>query len=542
MSYRAYETFSVQPNFVENPFVGIANTGRQDTKLGMVESFSAWTGTTALGFRFRYRCQNSGEAKVIRDFLNTAKGRWGAFYLPSWQQDFRLIASAAAGDTTITVSEFGFAELAADRPDTEGRVIFALTAEGQFQQLVVVSAIQDGDNEILTLDRKIINELEPGATMMGLCYLCRQTDDEAMLRYQAPGKCDVTLKFTTVRNTRQVGEVQLVESIETGNAMAFVDLIATDEDPIEFDLQIANMRGPVTYGAPQATPYYTDWTAVHDGTDVTLERVDGIGGTTASSLYDGSDESPMLRACFDAVSKEVFAWVNSSTTIRVGHFVAGSETYLTFPGISPVVANTWPIDSGAATAGDGEVVCYYLKPGYSSIFCRLKGDDFAIEYQAIRSPSEPLFLHEVAFNGQYLEIRGTDTMHRRVAWRAEYEPPIPPEVLTASLEMTAGSLDLRVIAATPDSDEMGATIEMAEGSLDLRIIEAASGPDGAAADIAMADGQLINRIISDDVGDEVIGAELVMTDGAYTLIAKTGTATDGAGADISMTDGTYAIP
>ena len=117
MSYKAYDILRVQPDFNQEPFMGIAEAGRSDVQIGMKAGFSEWTGTTSLAFSFLYRTQTPEESSVLREFLYELKGRWAAFFLPSWQRDFELIAAASIGDTTLTVSEEGFAELTENRPE-----------------------------------------------------------------------------------------------------------------------------------------------------------------------------------------------------------------------------------------------------------------------------------------------------------------------------------------------------------------------------------------------------------------------------------------
>ena len=543
MSYKAYEIFTVQPDFTRDPFMGIGDPGRTDLRIGMKPGYSEWTGTTALAFSFLFRTRTPEENTTLREFLFRFKGRWAAFFLPSWQQDFALAMAASIGDTTLTVSEEGFAELTENRPDTEKRVIFALTTDGILQTWNILSAADSGGDEIVTLDTPVTTALDPETTMMGYCYLVRLADDRQEWTYDAPGQGSVDLTFVTVRNKRTVETEEIVESAAIGDLKAAVNLLATNEDPELLEFLSPEATGPTAYNVTQAANYSTPWEArFFDATTIEMEQLSS-GVVTASALYDGSVASDHLAFCFDSASQEVLAWNHTTMPgkIRLRYYAGGLPQALDFTGFSPVAYNTWVIDS-TVTLGAAETVIFYLKPGYSVIFARFESESYAIEYQFLRSPSAPIYLHKAVKNVNVIEIHGMDSGHRKIVWNSDiYRPPEVDEAL-ATMSLAGGTYELIAIATDPEADAQSATIVFSGEYVNL-VRSTDPEADGQSATIVFS-GEYVNSVRSTDPETDVQSSTLVFSSsGGYTLIAKsTGAETDVQSSTLTFPTGSYEIP
>ena len=546
MSWKAYEIFSTIPSFDPPPILGLGEVSRNRVSVGQAEDFVSWDGTTGLAFRFRYQPQSPAEWSNLREFSYRQHGIGKSFLLPTWQPDFELDSDAVAGSNEITVADAGFADLTDDRPDTEKRIIFTLTSSLQFQANRVASATSNGDGtETLTLEDRLAFDLSASTDMVGLVYLSRFAENLKTFEAIRPGRGRMDARFLTVRNTRRVNDQQNVSSIAVGNGKAFSDLIATDENCYPYDGRTALAIGPLSYASPQGTPFFEGWRFTLAGNSLSLERTDGTGSATESTLYDSLFESDHLRACFDAVGREVIAWELPTSEFRVAHYVGGTPTRTNIEGRFPALFYTWPIDSSAATAGDGEVLLFYLKPGFSSIFARTKSDDFDTEYQMIRSPSAPLAIHEAVRNGSFLEIRGIDVGHRRAVWRAEYVPPLIPDFVGAELEFSQGEFQLliRVIEADPEAESVSLDLDSVTGEFRKIAVTETAGPDGKSANLGIdvvGDYAPVNVTAGPFTEDESV--ELAFLTGQHRLVAKVGQVDDQAAANLEFTSGDYSTP
>jgi len=334
------------------------------------------------------------------------------------------------------------------------------------------------------------------------------------------------------------------------NLKAFQDLVATVDAPHLYDPKRPLQLGPNNYNAAQSLPYSEQWFFEITGTTVSMGRQDGLGfpTTQVSSLYDSAFETLHLTGCFDDLSKEVLAWAlgpNAATKVRVfrvGHFVASVETRLTFPGFNPVAFNTWPIDSGAATAGDAETGVFYLRPGFPYIFFRTKGDDFATEYVVVRSPSAPFALHSAAINGVNLEVRGLDVGHRKTAWRSAYVPPQFPDYGVVTLELLDGIMTLRIATADAGQDGAAAVLELMTGIMTNRVKTTDAGQDGGSATLELIPGTFTLRVFVGDAGQDVATATLELLTGSFDLVAKqTELTSDAADATLELLTGVLTL-
>jgi hypothetical protein len=270
------------------------------------------------------------------------------------------------------------------------------------------------------------------------------------------------------------------------NLRAFSDLVASHDLPHPYTPRRPVALGPDNYSAAQALAYTEQWFFELDGTTVTIGRQDGLGtpATQVSALYDSAFTTTHLSGAFDSVSRELLAWdlgenVAGTKQARVGFYVGGVATFLTFDGFNPVCVNTWPIDGDAATPADAEVGVFYLRPGFPYLFYRSAGDAFATEFVALRSPSAPFALHSVAINGAFLEVRGLDVGHRKTAWRSEYVPPIPPQIAVATLELVAGEFVSMIVIESVGPDQGFGSLELVPGTFESTVITESVGPDQA---------------------------------------------------------------
>lgn len=538
MSWRIYNVLSMQPDFTENPVVGLVDGSRIMIELGQAEAFGYWRGDTPIALGFTYRISSPAELRQFREFLNVIGGKSTPFFCPSWSADFTLTAPASIGDTTIRVAAAGFSSIVENRPDTPGRQIFLLTSDNQFQSFGVTNAELDGDEEILQLDAELAYNFDPEFTLCGRLYLVRLAEDRVEYEFQLPGRGTAPLKMVSTRQTRRVNERKLVDGTPTFNLKAFSDVIATDENPLKYRFDSPTSAGPLVYGSSSSN-YANEWLG---SWDAGLKIVSPLGVEITTGLFTDVSRPAHWTFAFDATGKEFVAWATNEGTIRLGFFEGIDESHLEFEGFAPQAFNTYEIDS-TKNAGESDAVIFYLRPGFSGLFARFYREDFATEHLIARSPVAPIYLQAARANGAKIEVVGMDAGHRLAIWRAgDYIPPLEVQTIFGSVDEATG-LYRAITIMVGEPENLTAKIDELVGIYkSIRVEATARLPGGIGAlDSSMSGLYKETRILVDPPNDALSGGLDSSISGAYTLKAKGATAPDSvtASIDTSLT-GTYA--
>jgi hypothetical protein len=415
MSWRAYQTLSIQPDFTNEPFLGLVES-RAMVEIGQAPAWATWRADTPLAFAFDWMLMSPAETRSFRDFTNHLGGRSTPFFLPSWSPDYVLAEPTTVGGVTIRVKAAGFSDLTDERPDTDGRQLFLVSTAGEFQPCSVIGAVLDGDDEILTVDFPISYNFDPARTMVGKLYLVRLADDRVEFEFIRPGQGKASLRAVTARQTRRVNMQEALGSEAVFSLKAFSDVIAADLNPLLATFTAPTTVGPETYGVPQGDNFFREWSAFATVGGVTLQSSKPGASPIPSVLYDSSFQTRHLAFAFDASGNESIAWETEAGQIRLAYKAGGSNHWLNFTGISPVMFQTWTID-GTITAGNADLVIFYIREGYSGIFARFYRESFATEHLVARSPTAPIYLQLARrFEGR-IEVVGMDAGHRLARWR-----------------------------------------------------------------------------------------------------------------------------
>lgn len=537
MSWRFYDTLTVQPNFDQAPEAGIVGSGRTLIDFASVPIWAAWHGDTPLSFRNMYRLDSAAELRTFRNFMNQIGGKSVSFFIPTWFPDFELAAPIVAGATAITIKAAGLSEIIENRPDTQGRQLFVLLPDGQLQTFGITDATLDGDNEILEVDQPAAFSADVDSPMVGRLYLVRLADDQIEYSMDTPGSGSVSIAMVTSRQTRHVEDAQELESDAVYALREFVDVLSYDQNPLIFRYDQPVSIGPVSYGS--ASPRYaTEWNGAWSGG---LRLTSSIGTEVTTPLFDGSSPPAHWTFCFNAGGREIVAWARPEGTVRIGFRNGlGDPTHVEFPGYAPQAFNTYEIDS-TATAGDSDAIIFYLRKGFSGIFGRFAREDFAIEHLLARSPTAPIYLQRARANGSKIELIGMDAGHRLSYWRAgDYVPPIDPEIASHELDGFTLAYDpINVIITAPTEAPNEHTIgAFTLGYEAIRVgVTAPTDPGGShAISTDMTVEYVSVRTYLDIPGEDMPASSIdsAMTLG-YVLVTKFSQATDGAANSIDPT-------
>lgn len=423
MSHRSYSTFSVPPDFSTDPAIGLVD-GRETITSGTGKGFASWLSQTDPTFNFSFLTTSAEEWHQVLKHLDQVGGRNSPFYVPTWNEDFRLKEDAAAGDLSILIEGSWFTEnVTEDRPDTTGRTLFAVNHLGSYENLKVSSFSEEEDGTRLFLEKELGNDYEKDRSVIGFRFFVRFAKDQFESEHWGVDFSRFDLSFRGVRATRRVDQEEAIEGQSFGNLKPFSVFLGTDNDPRYQETRNAESLGPELYGNPQGDNFTKTWNLK---TEDLIVQIKNDEQEIESVLFNGTTTPEHVSFCFNSSGKEIIAWSKTSEVFTLGRFDgSGDPVRLEITGATPVLFNTYGIDS-TTDAGTSAIGLFYLKSYEDAVFLRLASENFLIEHVAFRSPAAPLALYRASRVGAFLEIEGMDTGHRRARWVSNaYITPLP---------------------------------------------------------------------------------------------------------------------
>lgn len=537
-----YRALEIVPDFTDPP-VGGVYVPRSDTAISAGEIFSRWPGRNARTQTFQFSLRGPTEVRALRSFIAKVRGSWEPFFVPSWTRDFGSSGTVAAGDTTMTIDRDPSAWTATDRPDTFGRTVYVYTPARGLHVARVRSAANNGDGTwTLTIARPFPWAADLSKCLTGVAWFAHFAGDDYEWRHITPDRAIVELGVIEGRNTRAGAGEYAIEPVEIYETEPFDTLVEEDADPWTNDARTMTCLGPDEWGTAQDLNFSNPWTfTLAAGT---LLVTSGAEAET-SVAFDGTDATDMISGAFDALGKEAVAWQKDFETIRLRWYQAGTPTAIEISGRTPVLFQNWTMN-GAISAGDGDVVLFYLRPGESKVFTRAQRDAFATERVAAILPVRPLALLGNDTEGQTHILRAISAHHTRLEIRSEpylLPPPRARDEATGT-ETTEAAVNLMVIDASAledaQTDAGAAGTETTDGSVNFMVVDGAAEDDSQAQGTETVTGELVFMVIEASSDDDEIAADET-TVGAYNLIGVDASGTDSATAT-ETTSGTYGPP
>lgn len=542
---RLYRTFEIAPDFRRPPEGGVY-VPRTDTTISGAATFSRWPSRNARTQTFTLVLKGPTEVRTFREFLGAVRGNWQPFYIPSWTRDFGATNTVAIGDRTIRIDENPSDWVASDRPDTFGRTVYIFTPANQLLVARVLTSTNNGDGTWdLLLDRPFPWAADLAKCLCGIAWFVHFAGQEFMMEHVAPDRLEVEVGVIEGRNRSSIEATYAITPVAIYESEPFDTLIEEDADPWVADFRTVAALGPDNYNTAQDLNFSVPWTFTLEDGDVTF--TDGVA-TETSALYDGDDTPTWISGAFDGLGREALAWQSSFETTRLRWYDSGTPQALNLTARTAVLFQNWTIN-GSITAGDADVVCYYLKPGDAKIFARYQRDSFATEYTAAVSPVSLLALVGNAISGQNHVLRAISSRHTRLSFQSEdYLLPIPRQRdETTSQERIDGAVNLMVIdeAADEDTDTTARATETLTGAVNFMVIDLPVDEieDTEARGTETLTGALNFMVIDADgtnEDDEISSSET--TTGAYNQIARDASSSDDETTSTETITGSYAPP
>lgn len=195
------EVFTMQPDFAGPPSVAaIWPMDRIDYGVGRTAEFRPVDEAQRL-IEANFRGLDVTEAAEAEQFFDRHKGRRNAFFLPTWEKDFELAASALSGSSAFLASgsdlaaDFG----ATDYAEVEEGVGVCLTNGTKiYRRITDISA--SGGNSLVTVDSSWGEALSAAnVARISRLLLVRFGSDEMTTSWVTPMAADTRLSFQQVK-------------------------------------------------------------------------------------------------------------------------------------------------------------------------------------------------------------------------------------------------------------------------------------------------------------------------------------------------------
>jgi hypothetical protein len=195
------EIFTPVPDYAGAPSVtSIWPTDIVDYGQGRTAQFRAITAGQRL-VEADFNGMDVGLTAQVEQFFDRMKGRRGAFYMPTWEKDFELAASAGSGDTTVTISgsdlatDFGTTDYAVVE---EGLAVFLIDGTAIYRRITDISA--SGGNSVITVSAAWGASIS-SANLARICRmpLWRFGSDDMTTSWRTPLRADTRLAFQGVK-------------------------------------------------------------------------------------------------------------------------------------------------------------------------------------------------------------------------------------------------------------------------------------------------------------------------------------------------------
>lgn len=148
--------------------------------------------------RYTWLCKNRDEIDSFMSFLKRRNGRQKPVYIPTWDDDFTLVATSGSGEDTLEVVNNGYAYDIGYHPAKRTIIIFR--TDGSYTLCTIInSAVNVEGNVELYLSAQLGADVTPETTKR-ICYcdLRRQRSDTVVLEWRTDSVLEVSMEFVSV--------------------------------------------------------------------------------------------------------------------------------------------------------------------------------------------------------------------------------------------------------------------------------------------------------------------------------------------------------
>lgn len=452
-----YPVFSTVPDFSTAPQYGL-QTGHDRLAIAQGRARVAFPNKQPdRVFGFAFTLETATEIRSVKEFLRDRGGRTHPFYLPSWRNDLPPLAGTVGSNLlTVSAEDYEATHLTepATRADHYGRQIFVWQPGEDLHTTRIIGATEPTTaTTVLDIEDLLPFTIDPAKAIVGFCHLARFMEDRLDWEHWSDTAAKTTIKFKGIRQHNDIGQSNPVADFDFYGSLGFHSVTQAAQAVEPNDSRIGYAAGPYNLHNSQDELYQTRWAAwLFEGAMRLRKKPTGSislpdsGGAT-SALFTGANiTTDHITLAFDQNGWEVIAYQKTATTIELRQFFNFETTIRTWDGIDPVLVYNQLLDPNLED-GDSDVVCYYLKPGNSTLYARFQRENFLIENTVTLLPLRPLALKRTWIEGQiqYLELMDAGFRSAILQTDSYPDPPaIPPLPFVDAAGTDHGAVALEV--------------------------------------------------------------------------------------------------
>lgn len=140
-----------------------------------------------------WHCFSRAEAAELRAFLARRRGRAVPFWLPSYDEDFTLLADALSGAGSLTVASAGYSTLVFPVGSSRRHLALQATPGVPFYRKLSAAVDNGNGTETLTLASSLDHDLLAAKALISFLRYCRLDDDAPPIAWGARDYCECIL-------------------------------------------------------------------------------------------------------------------------------------------------------------------------------------------------------------------------------------------------------------------------------------------------------------------------------------------------------------
>ena len=201
MTWGTYQDYAVM---TERPNWATALTQNFITDVNVLQYLGigrAWSqqAETGIAWEAEFLLDSRAAIKGLRDAFDARKGRWGAFWCPTWQGDVIVTGAIGATDTTLTIEDMEYGTYwGAAGYEVTGRYLAIRLSDGT---MIYRRVMGWPSSTSLAIDQSLgveVAEAELGSLLVSFLLFARFDMDEIELEYLTETVAQTKLRFRSV--------------------------------------------------------------------------------------------------------------------------------------------------------------------------------------------------------------------------------------------------------------------------------------------------------------------------------------------------------
>lgn len=190
-TYGSYPVFNTAPDWTEPIETTVNHEYRVLKWYGKSQDWSQWT-ESELRHKSLYYGESKQAISEIINFFDYHKGRWGAFWRPSWVSDVKLATTLTGAETNIEIESIAYSDWIGTAP---GTYLMFLWPDGSYEIREVTSSPDNTHIVIASSLGTAVTSAQLSKMLVSFISLSIFNQDEIEIKYTTDSKADIQLNF-----------------------------------------------------------------------------------------------------------------------------------------------------------------------------------------------------------------------------------------------------------------------------------------------------------------------------------------------------------